>query len=458
MKKTIFILLNILSCAFCLSNKITQQPFMFKKSTYNGICSTSNIENYDNNFNDRSVNYDQDTILIPNYYYFENLHNYHGLNDSGICMIISAQIMLGYYDTFVNDKLVDESFDKDGFAYHSANLLSEYIQSPGTGLTTEDQRFRDYLINLSNDVNGSSPFISGLSNKEQKKLISSYLDNSNLSYSINFCQGTLNQDWNGEAKALIKSTIDSGRPVIANSADHSYVAFGYSENNVYVHTGWGHCSALEWSTFESPFPLIRCIGALDIVFSCVHFHSDNYHSYYYDKCYCPCGYSFNEIVLNPVDYGFQPQYYFYHRWEEINISNCTFDTHRLRTGYIENEFVNLSPRREDAGIAYLEYYLPVSIKKIVVYISFWGPSEQYNPNIFPNHSARIQYGDQYGIFYNAFDLLHDVSLSTDRTNQNLLQVSFPQGTTSFRFYTVNDAVGDRNRGRISIGKLRIVYE
>ena len=62
MKKTIFLLLNTLSCAFCLSNKITQQPFMFKKSSFNGISSTSNIENYDNNFNNRSVNYEQDAI------------------------------------------------------------------------------------------------------------------------------------------------------------------------------------------------------------------------------------------------------------------------------------------------------------------------------------------------------------------------------------------------------------
>ena len=35
---------------------------MFKKSSFNGISSTSNIENYDNNFNNRSVNYDQDAI------------------------------------------------------------------------------------------------------------------------------------------------------------------------------------------------------------------------------------------------------------------------------------------------------------------------------------------------------------------------------------------------------------
>ena len=72
--------------------------------------------------------------FINNSYYFKNLHNYHGLNDGGICTIIATQIIFGYYDTFYNDNLLDETFDVIATEYSNTKIANKFSQSPGAGI------------------------------------------------------------------------------------------------------------------------------------------------------------------------------------------------------------------------------------------------------------------------------------------------------------------------------------
>ena len=78
----------------------------------------------------------------------------------------------------------------------------------------------------------------------------------------------------------------------------------------------------------------------------------------------------------------------------------------------------------------------------------------YTPNV---DTAVIQYMDSDGDWIVALDLLNDINLSKDRTNQDIISIPFPQGVSNFRFYTTNFALGDRNKGRISIKDLEVMH-
>ncbi|HPY78494.1 MAG: hypothetical protein BWX57_00345 [Tenericutes bacterium ADurb.Bin024] len=160
--------------------------------------------------------------------------------------------------------------------------------------------------------------------------------------------------------------------------------------------------------------------------------------------------------VNPEDYDFQPQYFFSNSVKKVFLTDYNFNTNRLRTGYIEQEYINLSPRREGAGTAFLEYTFNDPVIKIEVDLSFWGPYE-YIDNT--NATAIIEYKDERGNWITALDLLDDVELSTDRYNQDTYIINFPtNGTKCFRYYMTSEAVGSRNKGRISVGTTRIYVD
>lgn len=167
-------------------------------------------------------------------------------------------------------------------------------------------------------------------------------------------------------------------------------------------------------------------------------------------------YSGTIYVINPEDYGFQPQYFFTTTVKNIQMGNYTMTTSRYRTGYIEEEFINLSPRRKNAGFAFLEYAFTDPVLKIEVNLSFWGAYEYINNT---NATAVIEYKDENGNWVTMLDLLNDVNLSTDRNNQDTYTIYFPgNGVKRFRYYMTSEAVGDQNRGRISIGTTRIYID
>ena len=402
-----------------------------------------------------NVNPSNDAVFINNSYYFEKLGNNHGLNDSGICTIIATQIILGYYDTFNNDNLVDEKYDVISIEKTDTKSIKNFSQSPGTGNAYSDQRFRDYLVNLTTNVIGVSPVNRGMYTKEQITLVNKYLIDSNLSYSLSTSEGNWGDQITNRAITIIKNAIDNNRPVLVNGSGHSTVAYGYDDNYVYVHTGWGYVAATPWSTFTTKWLNNEFdTGAVDILLGDEHYHSDNYYSEFYNEYYCPDGYKYENLTLYPDEYNFESQYFFYEKTSNISKNGYLINTKRLRTGYIENEYINLSSRRENAGIAYLEFYCPFFIRKIDLDISFWSSNELY---LFDGNCALIQYMDLNANWITIFDLLNDVTLSTNRNNQNKLTVKFPKDVSNFRIYAENNPIGDRNKGRISIKRLEITH-
>ena len=54
-------------------------------------------------------------------------------------------------------------------------------------------------------------------------------------------------------------------------------------------------------------------------------------------------------TIKQADYGFEQQYFFYSKTASHEIDGLSFTTKRLRCGYIEQEYINLSAQRQNAG-------------------------------------------------------------------------------------------------------------
>ena len=155
-------------------------------------------------------------------------------------------------------------------------------------------------------------------------------------------------------------------------------------------------------------------------------------------------------------YGFESQYFYSVKEKKIETGKLTINTKRLRTGYIENQFINLSPRKVDAGLAYLEYNLVnKQIKKIKFNFSLWSGAEQLN-----DADSRLEfhyYQKLYGAWIIEKRLLDPTYLSYDRSHQKEYEIVFSQPVSSFRFYSTSSAIGTRNKGRSCIGDMYIRF-
>lgn len=164
------------------------------------------------------------------------------------------------------------------------------------------------------------------------------------------------------------------------------------------------------------------------------------------------------IYLTPAEYGFEQRYYFENegiRTKTIAQGAYNIYTSRLRCGYIEKEYIVLSARRAGAGTAYLTYSFDNYVYRINVDLTMWSSSESISKN---DATAYLQYKKANGQWVTIMDLLNDITLSTDRTNPNTYSIVFPEGIKEFRFYTTANSIGDRNKGRICIGDMKIYLE
>lgn len=390
--------------------------------------------------------YGSNVKKISNAYYFERLGDTHGTNADGTCGIVAIQILLGYYDTFENDHIIPEKFDVE--TRENKTRVSEFGFSAGSG-----EEFHNELIRFASSEDITQTGI-GMDATQEKNLTVQYLQSRNINFSYKWVEGNWSDTTTNKCSKHLKEAIDAGRPVFVGAAGHASVAYAYDDNYVYVHSGWGDVRRTPWSTFDTGFfDFWGGPHTVDITgFLTPHYHSDNYFDSYNKRYLCPCGMDYDSLSLKPIDYGFEESYNI-NEYKDIVKDNYTFTTNRLRTGYIENEKINLSPRKEGAGTAYLEYHFNAYIKKIVVDLSLWSAKER----LFSSDSTlKIEYYDATNnVWITALDLL-SVNLGTDRYNQETYIIEFPYTTTSFRFYSTSAAVGDRNKGRLSIGNMEIL--
>lgn len=166
----------------------------------------------------------------------------------------------------------------------------------------------------------------------------------------------------------------------------------------------------------------------------------------------PTDFANKKYSLLPSGYGFTESYSDT-RTEPINLADLTITTTRKRCGYIENQYINLSPRKQGQGEAYVTYHFNKMIYRFDINLSFWSDSEYLDSS---DSTAYLQYKDVNGNWVTALDLLNDITLSTDRTNQDTYSVMFGEGTTDVRIIINTRPIGTANKGRISIGNI-VIY-
>lgn len=83
------------------------------------------------------------------------------------------------------------------------------------------------------------------------------------------------------------------------------------------------------------------------------------------------------------EFGFRDYYYYenqiiineYLMERYIDVNDLRVDTLRMRTGFIQNERIVLSPNRTNAGLAFIEFYLDKTIRGMSFDVSLWSSNE-----------------------------------------------------------------------------------
>jgi len=169
---------------------------------------------------------------------------------------------------------------------------------------------------------------------------------------------------------------------------------------------------------------------------------------------CPCGQQHKSSEILPEDYGFPEAYCTKEEYKKITLDNLIVNTYRLRTGYIEEEYINVSAKREGAGEAYIEYYFSKKVRSFEINLSYWQIKDVLS-NL--NSEAVLEvYRNNNWIFVE--DLIA-ANLSTDRTKQDAFTYSYiGQEINGLRIKSTAPAIGSRNLGRISIGNLTLIHQ
>ena len=145
------------------------------------------------------------------------------------------------------------------------------------------------------------------------------------------------------------------------------------------------------------------------------------------------------------------QYFYDTRMANVNIDGYDFPTYRLRTSYIENQYLVMSPNRVNAGQASLEIFALGRINFLRFHAGMWGYHEGIENETFFVEVARPVVGY---VLVGTFDL----SKIGWKENMTLHTIVLPYGTYSVRFRAVHsNPVATTNKGRICLENIQLSY-
>ncbi|MCR5333236.1 MAG: C10 family peptidase [Bacilli bacterium] len=158
----------------------------------------------------------------------------------------------------------------------------------------------------------------------------------------------------------------------------------------------------------------------------------------------------NKTHIKPNEWGLAPRYYFAN--EGIKETSNTFNgihftTKRLRCGYIENMYVVLSPRRQNAGYAYFEIHFDQTMYSFMYSVCLWSNNE----NLDGYAIIDVDEGDDF--WMHEVDLLNDITLTTKENGVRRYVYYNSVGFTGIKFIAYATATGNMNRGRLCIEDL-----
>lgn len=199
------------------------------------------------------------------------------------------------------------------------------------------------------------------------------------------------------------------------------------------------------------------------------------HGHKYNEYYCDADilkYKLSTLVLYKINYPHEScfdasdfaeefvnqngngQYFFNEIQQDVTFeSGETISTSRLRTSYIENKYLVMSPDRKNAGTAFLQMRFLHQINKLQFTASMWSSLE----GIF-SESFKIQYEDTYDSSFHTFKTIDLRRMSCDKEKPNTYIFTFPGNVYCIRFFAETTSVGgNRNKGRICLDNFIASY-
>ena len=261
--------------------------------------------------------------------YFDNLTTNHGDNTIGSCGYVAIDMLLCYYDTYLNDNIVPEQYDvpsesscynmicrrnSPGSMFDMPKGYSESNYIDADGNVDELQRNIDYynyiekmegvslhakLLSLGNSLFGIKllNLTPGLNHMGIKQIIHKYMADvlgfsNGDEYEIRDINHSLNANKSDEVRDFVIDEVQLGNPVLVGLDDgegggHWVIAYDYDEitDKIYCNFGWGgdathitpeNCVEELKQDPEKDNNYYIYESALTIEFHLPHVHSDNY--------------------------------------------------------------------------------------------------------------------------------------------------------------------------------------
>ena len=225
---------------------------------------------------------------------------------------------------------------------------------------------------------------------------------------------TKNVSWNQELEYIFSLTMDEWEDIIGLYGVDIYVSIA-ADSNIYNNT-----------TFKYHSKLIVLREPQSFLYS-------------------------SQIL--PSDWGFEERYYYLSdgiKETDYYVDDLEIHTKRLRCGYIEEKYVNISPRKENAGTAYFEMTFNKRVYGFMIGLAWWGENEYVN---LGDSNYIIEVSFTPGIWFTMYDILDDFDLSYD--NNNIYRVYYKAnmlftGVYGIRIHATTTPYGTWNKGRLCI--------
>lgn len=255
------------------------------------LLNAANRNAYDNANNDPNVY--KNKYFAP--YYFKNLTDGFGINTKGTCGYVATGMLLSFWDTYYNDNLVNENYEKkselavnhtylgaksSGIMEEPESLYSANAHDYYSNITTyKDDYFHFFLLDMGKSLFNFSEGVYGFAHSNYETLFRHYLSNYKglANNQIEIIKSTSASN----ARQVTIDCIRRGIPVKLSITDnnnqnsHAVVAYDYDESTdqIYCHFGWGENTT--HVTIESmEYKYYKHAIAFNILTD--HVHSDNY--------------------------------------------------------------------------------------------------------------------------------------------------------------------------------------
>lgn len=158
----------------------------------------------------------------------------------------------------------------------------------------------------------------------------------------------------------------------------------------------------------------------------------------------------HSVMIRPEDFGFESQYFFSTKVEHHSFEGIGVTSERLRCGYIEDMYNNLSPKREGAGIAYLQLTFDKTIYSVSFGVTLW---QNLQLASFREEDGMTVSLLQNGEWDEYVDILHEYPDFAMMDRDQILRFKATGGIDGIRFEAVSSASGSKNAGRVCIGDI-----